>query len=98
LGSGSPLVIAGPISPAGIDVSLASDSHMQRHAPLLKNRSVVLFDWRGPGASGPAPGGFSLDGFVRDLASVVDERDADLSIWSVRPRWLTLPSSTHRHP
>jgi class 3 adenylate cyclase len=77
VGSGVPAVFAGPVAAAGIDVSLASDRFMSRFQPLLENHSLVLFDWRGLGASGPAPSGFSLEAFVSDLESVVKAVSAD---------------------
>lgn len=72
LGSGPPVVLAGAVAAAGIDVSLASDRFMSRYRRLAEGHTLVVFDWRGLGASGPAAGGFSLSGFLRDLAAVAD--------------------------
>ena len=70
VGDGPPVVMAGEFTAAGLDVSIASERLMSRLEPL-RGYSVVLFDWRGLGASGPAPAGFTSDGFVEDLAAVV---------------------------
>jgi class 3 adenylate cyclase len=75
VGDGPPVVIAGPFTGAGLDVSLASEPYMSQF-DALRGYSLVLFDWRGLGASGPAPAGFTGDGFVADLAAVVATVDA----------------------
>jgi pimeloyl-ACP methyl ester carboxylesterase len=63
-------VFAGAFTAAGLDVTLASAPYMAEFEPL-QHRALVLFDWRGLGASGPADR-FTSGGFVNDLAAVVD--------------------------
>ena len=72
VGSGDPVVVAGSIAGAGIDVSVASKPFMARYQPLTMHHSVVLFDWRNMGASGSSSAPLSMDTFLADLSAVVD--------------------------
>ena len=59
-------------SPLGLDDLLASDPSENLVSNLTAERSVVMFDWRGTGISGPAPNGqITQPGLLADLAAVV---------------------------
>ena len=70
VGDGPPVVIASDFLAAGIDVSVASEAWMARFGPH-QGRSLLMFDWRGLGASPPSATGFSRDSLIRDLDAVI---------------------------
>ena len=71
VGEGRPVVYAGRFANPGIDLTLASPRWMKQFEPL-QHRALVLFDWRGLGASGVSTDGFTAEGFRLDLAAVID--------------------------
>lgn len=77
VGQGPPVVFADLLLAAGLDVSLTSEAWMQRYAPILDRHSLILFDWRGLGASGSAEGGFSTETLLSDLRAVIEAIGSD---------------------
>ena len=70
LGSGPPLVFTATfLSP--LSVRLSGQRFVSFYETLAGKRTLILFDWRGSGLSGPARE-FSLGSFAGDLKSVVD--------------------------
>ena len=53
-----------------------------RQVPALSDRyRLLLYDWRGHGASDAPEGPYSLDGFVADAVGVMDALGIDRVIW-----------------
>ena len=71
-GQGPTVVLAEGAALAGLDLSTHSEAWMQRFAALAEERTVVLFDWGGLGASVAHADGFSPAGFGADLSAVMD--------------------------
>jgi class 3 adenylate cyclase/pimeloyl-ACP methyl ester carboxylesterase len=81
VGDGPPIVMASDFLNAGVDVSIASDAWMAQFEPH-HGRSLVMFDWRGLGASPPSTTGFTRDGFMRDLEAVVETVDGAVDVYA----------------
>jgi class 3 adenylate cyclase/pimeloyl-ACP methyl ester carboxylesterase len=69
---------------AGVDFSLDDAEYRAWLEEVAKVRTVVLFDWRGLGVSGPNPRERTFDAFLDDLRAVVDAvAPADaVDLWS----------------
>jgi class 3 adenylate cyclase/pimeloyl-ACP methyl ester carboxylesterase len=72
LGSGPPLVVATAPLSAGLNTSLRSRERTDFWLALSARRTLVLFDQRHSGLSGPATA-FSFELMTADIASVADQ-------------------------
>src|SRR4051812_43289687 len=71
-GTGPPLVYLSPLVTGGLDLRFRSPRTVPFYEALAAKRTVITFDWRNTGLSGPAVD-FELADLVSDLSAVIDQ-------------------------